>query len=169
MMPAYFGFHLTSFSICWASHWSHIVCFTHQQRSCLFFLSGLLHVLIQAANKASLNIGESKQMFRLIVSNVVSNKNDSVDFYSSQLSAWRCCSFCRCLYFICRCLKSSFVAIRLWPLSWLTLLGDKYFLTRSILAFTYSTPAAPLRPRSFWSPLSAVRRGRSRALNARQN
>ncbi len=147
MMPTYFGFHLSFICNMLEVSLATYRLF-HTSTGIMSVLLGLLHVLIHAARKPSFNVGELWQMFGLIVSNIVSEEGVSAKLLYRQPSAWPRCFFCRCAYFACHCMKSSFVVIRQWPLSSLMLFGDTFLLTRSFPAFTYSPPAAPLRLRS---------------------
>ncbi len=141
MIPTYFGFHLS------------FVCdllnvplttyrLFHASTGTMSVLLGLLHVLIHAVGKLTLNFGKSWLMFGLIVSLSVPRKRFFTDLHRWQSLAW---SRCRCVSFD-RCpMKSSFVVIRHWPSPSLMLFGDMSLLPRRSLASIYLPRAAPLR------------------------
>ncbi len=148
MIPAYFGFHLSFICDMLGVSLATYRLF-HASTGTMSVLLGLLHVLIHAAGKPSVKVGESWQMFGLIVSDAASNKSVLLIFPLRQSCVWPRCSSCRRACFGCRRMKSSFVVTRHWPSSSLMLYGDMSLLTRSFPAFTCSPPAARSQRRSF--------------------
>jgi len=81
MMPAYFGFHLSFICNMLGVSLATYRLF-HASTGTMSVLFGLLHVLIHAASKPSFKVGESWQMFGLIVSVAASNKSALLIFLS---------------------------------------------------------------------------------------